>query len=219
MAEPTNPVVAVMPVSILPLSDATTDGTVSFGETVDALMPPNVHFYRYDESVRFSMNCVGKMPLPQALSDKIESVLRLKKGTCYVISQWMRLKALEGACIEREQKCQNQIVKRKKPNEQQRAYAHVTWFFHKTVNEFETTYAEILEQPQIQGLYYLKSRMRSMAVAMRKRTNSEMTDSMASSVFSKPLMPSVCYQYVDCDSKEDSENGCVVLAAGLVKIE
>lgn len=196
---------------------------VSFGKRVDSLMPSNLYFYYVDDNTCSAHYHINKKPLTASDCGQVEMLMGLKKGTCYVIGYWMRLKATENMCRE-----WNDVACNVKSGYSQ-VHAHIQWLMQKILHEYETTYEELLSQQQIRGMYYVKIRdVRSPVVVkscgventcentMHSNKRARTVDAMhridarvLPKAFSAQLQPSICYPY-------DENVDVMELASGVV---
>lgn len=127
---------------------------VSFDDKTNAIMPANLKFFRVDAKTTSYHYHMSKKPLTTIDCKAVESLLGLKFGTCYVLSDWMRLKAITTMHAEWTSISRNLKTPYRQVQESLAA------FFQKTLAEFEHTYGELLHQEQIENTYYVKTRER-----------------------------------------------------------
>ena len=155
--------------------------SVIFDERVRAGLPQNLRFYRVDEKTTSYHYHMNKKPLTTMDCKIVETLLRLKHGTCYVMSDWMRLKAITNMHKE-----WNDISRNVKTADYKQVQDHLGCFFEKALKEFEVTYAELLQQPQVKDVYFVKIRDRSrkkkaLLVALQQQQQQELNQSLSSS--------------------------------------
>lgn len=127
---------------------------VSFDDKTNAIMPANLKFFRVDAKTTSYHYHMSKKPLTTIDCKAVESLLGLKFGTCYVLSDWMRLKAITTMHTEWTSISRNLKTPYKQVQES------LATFFQKALAEFEHTYGELLHQEQIENTYYVKTRER-----------------------------------------------------------
>lgn len=129
----------------------------AFDDATNDLLPGNLKFMRIIDKTESSDLQTNKKPITTFDAMMVEAVLRLKHGSCYVLSDYVKLRGInmmhrEWGSVARNGKTDYVGVQKS-----------LAVFFEGVTRIFEKEFAEYLSQPQIMDTYYVKARDKKKA--------------------------------------------------------
>ena len=136
---------------------------ISFDGAATNSLPKHIKFYRISESTISEHFRMHKKPLSTGNCRMVERTLKLKPGTMYVKSDWMRMCGID--YMHREW---NGVVRNSR-TEFKAVQDRLSAYFARMRADFEATFAEYLDQPAVKDVYFAKTRERPEKLRAEER--------------------------------------------------
>lgn len=125
---------------------------LAYADEINRRLPQNLRFYRILPSTDSSSFHIEKKSLSASDCSLVESVLGLRRGTCYVLWNWMKLKSITMSHSEWYKVAKNGKT------EYVVQQSHLAYFQNTVLTTFEKEFAAYLQQPTIKDVYFVKVR-------------------------------------------------------------